>query len=89
MKLLFNPFKNKKRRDNSPIWNRLNNLGNFTWKNKEMIDKLQNTVIDQINHVDELFSMMDKLSHTVNELSLIIENLSKPKKRGRPKKNAN
>jgi hypothetical protein len=31
---------------------------------------------------------IDKLSHMINEMQLIIENLSKPKKRGRPKKNA-
>ena len=31
---------------------------------------------------------IDKLSHIINEMQLIIENLSKPKKRGRPKKNA-
>ena len=63
MKLLYNPFKKKK--ENS-LWNRIRDLGNFTWKNRVMIDKL---------------------NHSVNELQLMVESLSKPKKRGRPRKN--
>jgi hypothetical protein len=31
---------------------------------------------------------IDKLSSIINEMQLIIESLTKPKKRGRPKKNA-
>ena len=31
--------------------------------------------------------MIDKLNHSVNELQLMVESLSKPKKRGRPRKN--
>ena len=63
MRLLYNPFKKKKE---NPLWNRIRDLGNFTWKNRVMIDKL---------------------NHTVNELQLMVESLSKPKKRGRPRKN--
>ena len=63
MKLLYNPFKKKKE---NPLWNRIRDLGNFTWKNRVMIDKL---------------------NRSVNELQLTVENLSKPKKRGRPRKN--
>lgn len=42
MKLLYNPFKKKKKP--SAIWGKLLSLGNFTWKNKTAIDKLQHEV---------------------------------------------
>jgi len=64
MKLLYNPFKSRKK---NGIWKRLNLLGNFTWSNKRAILALQ---------------------HKVNEMELMIEDLCKPKKRGRPRKNA-
>lgn len=66
MKLLYNPFK-KKRRGPSPLFKRVLNLSNFTWSNKQAIDKLNNRL---------------------NEVELMIEGMNKPKKRGRPRKNA-
>lgn len=98
MKLLYNPFKKKKE---TLLWSRIRNLGNFTWKNKEMIDKLQNTVTNQINHVDELWSIIDKTKTIVDEMSknqkfhaeqifdfsMWKKEMLKPKKRGRPRKN--
>tara|TARA_R100000329_G_C7585615_1_gene207574 strand:+ start:519 stop:716 length:198 start_codon:yes stop_codon:yes gene_type:complete len=65
MRLLYNPFKKKKR--SNGLWKKLQTLGNFTWANKKAIKALQ---------------------HKVNELELMVESLCKPKKRGRPKKNA-
>jgi len=64
MRLLYNPFKSKKK---NGIWKRLNLLGNFTRSNKRAILALQ---------------------HKVNEMELMIEDCCKPKKRGRPRKNA-
>lgn len=66
MKLLYNPFK-KKRRGPSPLFKRVMNLSNFTWSNKQAIDKLNNRL---------------------NEVELMVEGMNKPKKRGRPRKNA-
>lgn len=40
MKLLYNPFKKKKKKP-SKVWSRILSLGNFTWNNKLAIDKLQ------------------------------------------------
>ena len=66
MRLFYNPFK-KKRRGPSPLFKRVMNLSNFTWSNKQAIDKLNNRL---------------------NEVELMVEGMNKPKKRGRPRKNA-
>jgi uncharacterized phage-associated protein len=41
MKLLYNPFKRKRK---STIQTRIDQLGNFTWDNKKKIDKLSELV---------------------------------------------
>jgi hypothetical protein len=41
MKLLYNPFKRKRK---PSVQTRLNQLGNFTWDNKKKIDKLSSLV---------------------------------------------
>ena len=70
MKLLYNPFKRKKKLS---IWNRLRELSNFTWKNRNDINKLLDSVIG--------------LQKVQNEVLLTLEQMNKPKKRGRPRKN--
>lgn len=52
MKLLYNPFKRKKKPN---VYTRLNQLGNFTWDNKKKIDKLSSLV-------DELVLSMEAMS---------------------------
>tara|TARA_B100001939_G_scaffold310415_1_gene292341 strand:- start:1323 stop:1514 length:192 start_codon:yes stop_codon:yes gene_type:complete len=44
MKLLYNPFKRKKK---PSVQTRLNQLGNFTWDNKKKIDKLS-ALVDEL-----------------------------------------
>ena len=44
MKLLYNPFKRKRK---SRIQKRIDQLGNFTWDNKKKIDKLS-TLVDEL-----------------------------------------
>ena len=44
MKLLYNPFKRKRK---SSVQTRLNQLGNFTWDNKKKIDKLS-ALVDEL-----------------------------------------
>ena len=75
MKLFYNPFKKKKPRKNPlrDVWDKIRDLGNFTWKNARTIDKLSKQLLD--------------ISKTQNELLLMFEELKKPKKRGRPRKN--
>ena len=70
MKLIYNPFKKKRK---VPIWDRIRELSNFTCKNSTMIDKLDN----QLNSVIK----------AQNEVLLTLEQMNKPKKRGRPRKN--
>ena len=70
MKLLYNPFKKKKK---LAIWTRLKELSNFTWKNRNDINKLLDSVIG--------------LQKVQNEVLLTLEQMNKPKKRGRPRKN--
>tara|TARA_B100000214_G_C23895740_1_gene593983 strand:+ start:140 stop:355 length:216 start_codon:yes stop_codon:yes gene_type:complete len=70
MKLLYNPFKKKKKLE---IWTRLRELSNFTWKNRNDINKLLDSVIG--------------LQKVQNEVLLTLEQMNKPKKRGRPRKN--
>ena len=70
MKLLYNPFKRKKKLS---IWNRLRELSNFTWKNRNDINKLLDSVIG--------------LQKVQNEVLLTLKQMNKPKKRGRPRKN--
>ena len=41
MRLLYNPFKRKRK---SRIQTRIDQLGNFTWDNKKKIDKLSSLV---------------------------------------------
>lgn len=65
MRLLYNPFK-KKRRGPSPLFKRVMNLSNFTWSNKQAINKL---------------------TDRMNNMELVVANMNKPKKRGRPRKN--
>jgi len=52
MKLLYNPFKKKKKP--SAIWSRLLSLGNFTWKNKTAIDKLQHEVNEMQLNIESI-----------------------------------
>tara|TARA_R100001463_G_scaffold78410_1_gene132696 strand:- start:553 stop:756 length:204 start_codon:yes stop_codon:yes gene_type:complete len=64
MKLFFNPLSRK--RKGLKVWNRMKDLSNFTWKNKERIDKLDKQLNDLIK--------------TQNEVMLMLENLNKSKK---------
>lgn len=47
MRLFYNPFK-KKRRGPSPLFKRVTNLSNFTWSNKQAINKLT----DRVNNME-------------------------------------
>ena len=50
MKLFYNPFKKKRK---VPVWDRLRELSNFTWKNRTMIDKLDNQLDSVIKAISE------------------------------------
>ena len=62
-----------KKKKKLSIWNRLRELSNFTWKNRTDINKLLDSVIG--------------LQKVQNEVLLTLEQMNKPKKRGRPRKN--
>ena len=65
MKLFYNPFKKKRK---VPIWDRIRELSNFTWKNRTMIDKLDNQLLSLIKKRTVLVNDVLKLKEFKNQI---------------------